>query len=832
MNKLYFNLMLVIVFLGIDQSVKAQICPVTPGTEKIVNGDFELGNTGFTNAFAYCAGACPSVMNPDQYFVTSNPNNQNNTYFKNMTDHTPGAGTNMLIFDFNNLSQNDPIYSTTINVTAGKVYFFSAWFANIAIGNMTACGSCPGGQYITNSPILKFKIAGVDQGIVHVDSLSNNWNQYYITWTAPSTTAITIDIVNLRGGTQSNDLALDDISFTDGCNKITNLNSVGQSSALIDTVKNCNVAFPYTLDPALPGTYGYGWRNSAGTLLTAPATNTTYSVTTAPADGTKYYLCYEYIAGCPRMDSVIFKVAPLSVELGAPKVMCAPVNITLNSGVISPPVTVQWKKNGVNVATTANYTATDIGTYSVDLSRAGCGSASDNVTITSPTSTLSGSATYCSAGGTTSYTVSGSASVKWYVDNVTTTVLSTATTFTPALSSTNTTTPGCSSGLYVADASSYPGTLYSSPPCGTTSNTNGNAQLMIEVNQTLVLSSVDFWQNAGWGATGTFLFGIYNNNPTGGPWCGSCTPNGNYDGVGSSIYTETTPSYTVGGSNTLRTLTLATPQTLTPGKYWLTIQGSASPIGIFNCTPASGTTQQWTSPVADNTGSSALVALKALEGGNYQNSGGLLNIKFQVGASNSCSRLFICATPSCPAPVEMISFDVKKSSNGNSLVWKTASEQNSAYYIVQRSTDGINFEDIGRIAAAGNSTTTNSYSYLDNTYANSGIVYYRLKQIDIDNTPHYSDIKSISTNGFSQNVNLYPVPVKRGQNATLEMISEASENILVEIYDNPGKVVSSGQFDVTEGVNAIELNTSILAPGLYHLRIIGGSNRTAKFVVE
>jgi hypothetical protein len=831
MNKLkLLTTIMVIIFFGFK--VTAQICPVTPGVEKIVNGDFELGNTGFTNSFAYCAGTCPSAMNPDQYFVTTNPNNQNNGYFKSMTDHTPGAGTNMLVFDFNNLSQNDPIYTTTVNVTAGKVYFFSAWFANIAINNTTACGSCPGGQYITNSPILKFKIAGVDQGIVHVDSITNNWNQYYTTWTAPSTTSITIDIVNLRGGTQSNDLALDDISFTDGCNKITNLNSLGQSSALIDTVKNCNISFPYVLDPALPGTYGYGWRNSAGTLLTAPATNTTYTVPAAPADGTKYYLCYEYIAGCPRMDSVIFKVTPLTVELGAPKIMCAPVNIVLNSGVTSPPVTVQWYKNGSPIATTANYTATDIGTYAVDISRAGCGSASDNVVISSPTSTLSGSGTYCTATNTASFTVSGSASVKWYIDNVSTSVLSTSLTYTPAQTATNTTTPGCTSGLYVEDASSFPGTLYPSAPCGSTSNTGGRAELMIEVNQTVVLNSFDFWHNAGWGATGTFTFGIYNNNPTGGPWCGGCTPNGTYDGVGSLIYTENTPSYTVGGSNTLRTLNLTTPQTLTPGKYWLTIVGNGTPIGIFNCTPAVGTTQQWSSPVADNTGNNVIYARKALEGGNFQNSGGMMNIKFQAGVSNSCQRLFICATSNCVAPVELISFDVKKYSNGNSLVWKTASEQNSAYYIIQRSTDGVNFENIGKVAAAGNSNAVLSYNYIDSKAGSSSVVYYRLEQVDLNGDKHYSEIRSIRNDEISQDINLYPTPVKRGQNVALDIIGQSDETITVEIFDNPGKVVSSGQFKITEGANTLELNTSSLASGLYHLRITGSSNRTTKFIVE
>jgi hypothetical protein len=748
-----------------------------------------------------------------------------------MTDHTPGAGTRMLLFDFNNNSQNDPIYSTTVNVIAGKVYFFSAWFANVAINNYTACGTCPGGQFITNSPILKFRIAGVDQGTVNVDSLSNNWNQFFTTWTATATTSITIEIINLRGGNQSNDLALDDISFTDGCDKITNLSTLGQSSALIDTVKMCNIAFPYSLNPGLPGSYNYSWRNSAGALLSAPATNPTYSVTTSPADGTKYYLCYEFIPGCPRRDSVIFRNTPLAVELGSNKVMCAPVNIVLNSGATSPPVTIQWLKNGSPVATTDNYTATDVGTYSVNLSRAGCGSATDNVTITSPTSSISGTGTYCAGTNTAQFTATGSTQIKWYTVPTGGTALNpgnTNPTITTTHAATNTTTPGCSSGLYAEDVSSYPGTLMPSAPCGT-SNTNGDVDLMIEVNQVLSLSAFDFFQNPGWG-NGTFTFTLLSNNPTGGPWCGTCTPAGNKDGVGSVLYTETSPTYTQGASAILRTFNLTTPQTLTPGNYWLRIKANGTALGVFSsCSPAVGSTGTWASPIADNTGNNVLFAEKALFNNNVTSTGGMFNIKFQVGASNACSRLFICAVESCVAPVDLISFTASKRNNHNALKWATASEENSAYFSIERSVDGVTFEEIGKTNAAGNSSSVINYAF--NDYANSTqTLYYRLKQVDLNGDLHYSEIVKVESSSIDF-LTIHPNPVGKGEVLEITM-NEKEEKVTIEILDSPGRILSSEQKILQGESTLVSIQTDGLASGLYHLRVKGNSIRTATFVVE
>src|SRR5690606_33093798 len=99
---------------------------------------------------------------------------------------------------------NKSVYTSTVNVTSGITYFFSAWMADV---NAT----------FTNPPILKFFIDGAQIGeTVYVDSMANNndWQQFFTFWTANTTGPITISIVNDRFTSSGNDLALDNISFS------------------------------------------------------------------------------------------------------------------------------------------------------------------------------------------------------------------------------------------------------------------------------------------------------------------------------------------------------------------------------------------------------------------------------------------------------------------------------------------------------------------------------------------------------------------------------------------------------------------------------------------
>jgi len=86
-----------------------------------------------------------------------------------------------------------------------------------------------------------------------------------------------------------------------------------------------------------------------------------------------------------------------------------------------------------------------------------------------------------------------------------------------------------------------------------------------------------------------------------------------------------------------------------------------------------------------------------------------------------------------PLPVEMMSFEGLPTQSGNLLAWKTASEHNSDYYWIERTTTSEFTEKsvIGLEPAVGNSTMVSSYTFIDNDFEPT-MNYYRLVQVDKD----------------------------------------------------------------------------------------------------
>jgi len=89
-------------------------------------------------------------------------------------------------------------------------------------------------------------------------------------------------------------------------------------------------------------------------------------------------------------------------------------------------------------------------------------------------------------------------------------------------------------------------------------------------------------------------------------------------------------------------------------------------------------------------------------------------------------------------PVELISFTVESDSCTDYLKWTTASEINNDYFVVEHSTNGVEWKNVASVDGAGNNFTELNYSV--KLPAGSGENYYRLKQIDFDGTYSYSTI--------------------------------------------------------------------------------------------
>ena len=103
-------------------------------------------------------------------------------------------------------------------------------------------------------------------------------------------------------------------------------------------------------------------------------------------------------------------------------------------------------------------------------------------------------------------------------------------------------------------------------------------------------------------------------------------------------------------------------------------------------------------------------------------------------------------------PLNLLHFTATNNNNTNTLSWSTASEKDLSIFVIERSENSSEWEQLSIIESNHNSFFTNEYSYVDNTPYN--ISYYRLVIYNEDESFSYSSIVGVKLNSNSQNSTL------------------------------------------------------------------------------
>ncbi len=178
-------------------------------------------------------------------------------------------------------------------------------------------------------------------------------------------------------------------------------------------------------------------------------------------------------------------------------------------------------------------------------------------------------------------------------------------------------------------------------------------------------------------------------------------------------------------------------------------------------------------------------------------------------------------------PVTWLFFNGTNHDKDNVLKWATASEQQSKEFRLERSLNGRDFIQVAVIAAAGTSTATRYYDYTDRRIdkLKSNVMYYRLKQVDIDSNFRYSSIVRLNyKSGGGKPAIVYPNPT--GGMITLVLGDQSLIGTVATIMDINGRVLK--QIKLTAGSQTI--NLSDYANGVYLVRL--SNKETLKIVKQ
>ena len=178
-------------------------------------------------------------------------------------------------------------------------------------------------------------------------------------------------------------------------------------------------------------------------------------------------------------------------------------------------------------------------------------------------------------------------------------------------------------------------------------------------------------------------------------------------------------------------------------------------------------------------------------------------------------------------PVELINFAGVKVNNDVVLNWQTVSEMNNSHFEVERSFNNIDFATIGKVEGAGNSNVITNYNFLDENIVNKNqpVIYYRLKQVDLDGQYSYSSsvVITISKPTVELSVNTYPNPIVN--EVKMNVTSNTAGNMNIIIFDMSGKAVSETNVYVEKGIHQVTIeNLEGLTNGIYLMNVTLNGN--------
>lgn len=208
-----------------------------------------------------------------------------------------------------------------------------------------------------------------------------------------------------------------------------------------------------------------------------------------------------------------------------------------------------------------------------------------------------------------------------------------------------------------------------------------------------------------------------------------------------------------------------------------------------------------------------------------------------TGATRDYSFNFATiAAAASSLPVQLISWNATVAPKGVALSWSSAKEINVSNYVIERSLDGVEYNDAAMVFTQGdgnsNSNQRLDYSYTDKmTTSSQGLIYYRLRMVDADGSFKRSDVRVVrlGKNAETPVVNVYPNPAVNNVMVTVPAAWQ-NKQVAVEVYNSNGQMMrrvsnaSAGQTEMIDVKN--------LSAGMYTVRVSNGTQTATQQIFK
>jgi len=180
-------------------------------------------------------------------------------------------------------------------------------------------------------------------------------------------------------------------------------------------------------------------------------------------------------------------------------------------------------------------------------------------------------------------------------------------------------------------------------------------------------------------------------------------------------------------------------------------------------------------------------------------------------------------------PIDLISFTANCKDQFVEVDFSVASQQNNDYFLVEKSIDGNEWDELGTLQGENKSNNHKDYSILDFAPI-EGMSYYRLTQVDFDGK--FKVFSSIRNSCNSKETNLsivvYPIPIINEFTFEISVDDYQGSDVFYNIINMQGAIVLAGSLELNKGFNKRTIDIDQLSSGVYILSVNNTKNHIPK----
>ena len=191
---------------------------------------------------------------------------------------------------------------------------------------------------------------------------------------------------------------------------------------------------------------------------------------------------------------------------------------------------------------------------------------------------------------------------------------------------------------------------------------------------------------------------------------------------------------------------------------------------------------------------------------------------------------FTLGSKESPLPVELLVFESVCYSDGVELNWITATETNNDYFILEKSSDGVNYSEIARIYGQGNSNVQSYYSYFDAADGKNN--YYRLSQTDFDGLSESFPV--IFADCFDGNAETDFVILNNpvDEEILIQITGELNKEYSIYLINQLGQQILLQRNHLSNTLELVRISAAGLNPGIYSIVFMSENDIITRQIVK